>query len=127
MTDSSTDDTERPALDDMAHSELREEWENVVEQIRHGHAEDVEGVGLLERRYQLWQEMAHRTDAEPPKCPKCNERAGWSQTMGGPKYCNACDFAPGLDHEDLISAVDEYWNTVLSPTETDRTGGGSNE
>lgn len=110
-----TDDfgTEMQPTDEMDHSELRSEWENIVEQLRHGVPSEEDHARLADRRRALWDEMVDRSDADAPECPECGGTR-WTQTIGDPKYCTGCDLGLGMQHEDLIAEVDAYWEAVLA-------------
>jgi transcription elongation factor Elf1 len=113
MSGQSTDDTDRRDPEEMEHEELRSEWEDTVERLRNPPASHRQENYLWERRRALWNEIKSRCNDEPPECPECEHR-GWAQEMGGPKYCKGCDFHPTLQERELIQAIDEYWETVLS-------------
>jgi len=99
--------------EEMGHGELRSEWQDVAERLHNPPAShDLENA-LWDRRRELWNEMKSRVDVEPPECPECDGRQ-WSQEMGGPKVCRGCDLHLGMENEDLIAEIDDYWRRVKS-------------
>ncbi|AFH22005.1 hypothetical protein OSG_eHP14_00125 [environmental Halophage eHP-14] len=98
---------------EMDHEGLRAEWDEAVERLQNPPASHEAENKLWNRRRELWNEMKSRCEEQPPECPECGNR-GWAQEMGGPKYCKACDYHPTLEEEDLIQAIDECWQNVLS-------------
>jgi len=104
------------APEEMSVAGLRAEYQDL--------AEDVWGSGVshdpeYRRLEALWDELRDRAGVEQPQCPKCGAR-NWAQTPGDPKYCRSCDFHPTEDHMELIQAIDEAWERILSPdAETD--------
>lgn len=98
---------------EMAHDELRNEYEDISERLRQGVADSEEDARLGDRRSDLWDEMTGRVDAEPPECPECGGTS-WTQSVGDPKYCGSCGLALGFEHDDLIAEVDDYWEAVFA-------------
>ena len=100
-------------LEEMTHKELREEWEEIVEQIRGNIPSDTHPDKLSERRRKLWSKMDSRVDIEPPACHECGHKS-WSQQMGDAKICSGCGTSLGSEDIDLIKDIDNYWETVLA-------------
>lgn len=100
-------------VEELSHEELRAEYQELLEKIRGEVPHDCRPVDLHDRRDEVWKEMKSRTDAEPPECPDCDGKS-WAQTMGGPKRCTGCDKVLHEGDMELIEAIDNYWETVLS-------------
>lgn len=122
----SSSDAERATTDvdpaEMDDADIHDEWDRVAGLLDYGGVATVEESDdeLWDRRVSLWNEMKSRADAEAPECPKCANQS-WSQSVGGPKYCDQCDLHLGFSHQDLIDRIDDYWNTVRSVgAESDR-------
>lgn len=109
--------TDRP-VEDLSKAALKAEWSEAYEQLL-GAIPDERRDELWDRRRELWTEMRDRTSEKAPKCPDCGARR-WKQEFGNPKHCADCGKALTLEDEELIEAIDDYWESVTAvPSTTD--------
>lgn len=100
-------------VSELEHSELRSQWEEIVEKIHGTVPSDEHPDDLWDRRLELWEEMVSRVDSEPPACPDCGVQS-WTQPIGDAKACNGCGNALSEEDIALVREIDDYWEMVMS-------------
>lgn len=96
---------------EMAHDELRSEWEVTYERTEFGPLDDEEREEIWDRRQALWDELEARADVDQPECPECGAQE-WAQSVGDPKHCVGCGFMLAARHEDLIDEINQAWSQI---------------